>query len=111
MAASGDITGDGQPETIVLLSCSPRGANYFVDEVQVFDPSKLMGELPSPQTLQGEAVLAPEYIPTELRVEGGNVVAGMLFYAVGASHADGATEAYTITCHWTGSLFEKVNTS
>jgi hypothetical protein len=112
VAVSGDITGDGQPETIVLLSCSPKGANYFVDEVQVFGPSnKLMGELPSPDTLQGEAVLAPEYVPAELRVEGGNVVAGMLFYAVGASHADGATEAHTITWHWTGSLFEKVNTS
>ncbi len=108
-AVAGDVTGDGQPETIVLLSCEPIGANYYNEEAQVFTSGdNLLGELPSPQTLQGNAVVAPEYVPTELRVANGNIVAGMLFYRVGDSHAEGATIPRTLIWRWTGSLFEQV---
>lgn len=108
-AIAGDVTGDGRPETIVLLSCEPIGANYYREEVQVFTSGDtLLGELPSPQSLQGDEFIAPEYVPVQLRIAKGEIVAGMLFYRVGASHAEGATIPRTLTWRWTGSLFEQV---
>jgi len=50
--ASGDIDGDGKPDTVVLLRCSPQPSNGFVEEVQVFSPARgRLGVLPSPSTL------------------------------------------------------------
>lgn len=43
-----DLTGNGKPETAVLLYCSPQPSNWFVQEVQVFtEGSKLLAKLRS----------------------------------------------------------------
>jgi len=57
---SGDLTGDGQPETVVMLGCTPQPSNFSVFEVQVFTASHtLLAELPSPATLKPPTPAAP----------------------------------------------------
>src|SRR4051812_2716245 len=49
--ATGDLDGDGKPDTVVLLQCHPQPSNGIVEEVQIFDAaSHLIGGLPSPRT-------------------------------------------------------------
>src|SRR5690242_11169784 len=56
--ATGDVDGDGKPDTVVLLQCMPQPSNAFVQEVQVFRADgSLMGELPSPRTLPETTIL------------------------------------------------------
>ena len=58
--AAGDLDGDGGDETVVLLECSPQPSNGILQEVLVYaSPGRLLGSLPSPLTLQGEAPLPP----------------------------------------------------
>src|SRR3954451_21847332 len=80
--AIGDVDGDGAPDTVVLLQCSPQPSNGILEEVQVFaaDGTRL-GSLPSPRTLAESTGLSPLYDPTALSVHDGDVVAGMRAYA------------------------------
>jgi hypothetical protein len=50
--ASGDVDGDGAPDAVVLLDCSPQPSNGVVQEVQLFSSTgRPLGALPSPRTL------------------------------------------------------------
>jgi hypothetical protein len=110
--ATGDVDGDGKPDTVVLLQCAPQPSNAFVQEVQVFraDGSRL-GVLPSPQTLPETTILAPLYVPSGLSVQHGDVVAHMLAYGPGDSHATGPHVRFTVTWHWNGSAFVRATES
>src|SRR3954452_17485811 len=71
--ASGDIDGDGKPDTVVLLRCSPQPSNGFVEEVQVFSPPPgRRAVLPGPSPHPGAAELAPLYGPARLAGDPGH---------------------------------------
>lgn len=98
--ATGDVTGDHAPETAVLLYCSPQPSNFVVEEVQIFSfDNKVMAELPS-GALQGDSILPPQYVPSELKIKGGVLTTGMMFYRPTDSHASGPSLHRTITWRW-----------
>jgi hypothetical protein len=93
--AAGDLDGSGGPETVVLLECSPQPSNGVLQEVLVLgSPGRLLGSLPSPRTLQGEAPLPP--VHDRIAVQDGVIVAGMSAYAATDSHASGPSEPFTV---------------
>jgi hypothetical protein len=108
--ATGDVDGDGAPDTVVLLQCSPQPSNGFVEEVHVVrsDGAEL-GVLPSPQTLPETTILAPLYVPSGLTVQDGDVVAAMKAYGPDDSHATGPSVPFTVRWHWTGTGFVRVS--
>jgi hypothetical protein len=58
--AGGDVDGDGAPDTVVLLDCSPQPSNGIVQEVLLFSSTgRQLGDLPSPRTLLGAAPIPP----------------------------------------------------
>jgi hypothetical protein len=104
-SVNGDMTSDGQPETAVLLSCSPQPSFYdLVEEVQVFagvpGNQYLLGVVPSTSTLGRSAHLRPRYVSTELGIAGGQLSAGMKFYRPTDSYASGPSEHRTIVWGW-----------
>jgi hypothetical protein len=107
--ASGDVDGDGKPDTVVLLQCMPQPSNAFVQEAQVFraDGSPL-GELPSPRTLPETTILAPLYVPAGLSIDHEDVVAAMKAYGPNDSHATGPSVPFTVRWHWTGKTFARI---
>jgi hypothetical protein len=110
--ATGDLAGDGKPDTVVLLQCSPQPSNAFLQEAQVFRADgSLLGELPSTDTLPETTILAPLYLPTGLSIQHGDVVAQMLAYGPGDSHATGPHVPFTVTWHWNGAAFVRVGES
>jgi hypothetical protein len=95
--AAGNLDGDGGPDTVVLLECSPQPSNGILQEVLVYASSgRLLGSLPSPRTLQGEAPLPPEY--DHISVQDGEIVAHMSAYAATDFHASGPSQPFTV--HW-----------
>jgi hypothetical protein len=107
--ATGDVDGDGQPDTVVLLQCSPQPSNGIVEEVQVFAASgERLGLLPSPLTLREATILAPLYDPDGLSVQDGDVVAEMKAYGPDDSHASGPSIPLSVRWHWNGSAFVRV---
>lgn len=107
--ATGDLSGDGKPDTVVLLQCMPQPSNAFVQEVQVFRADgSLMGELPSPRTLPETTILAPLYVPAGLSIQNGDVVAAMKQYGPNDSHATGPSVPFTVRWHWNGTTFVRV---
>ena len=109
-ASDGDVDGDGTPDTVVLLQCSPQPSNGIVEEVQVFRADgSLLGELPSPTTLREATVLAPLYEPAGLAVRDGDIVAPMKVYGPDDNHAEGPTQHTTIRWHWNGTSFDRVS--
>lgn len=107
--ATGDLDGDGKPDTVVLLQCMPQPSNAFVQEVQVFRADgSLMGELPSPRTLPETTILAPLYVPAGLSIKDGDVVAAMKEYGPNDSHATGPSVPFTARWHWNGTSFVRV---
>jgi hypothetical protein len=108
--ASGDVDGDGEPDTVVLLQCSPQPSNGILEEVQVFaaDETRL-GSLPSPRTLTESTGLSPLYDPTALSVHDGEVVAGMRAYAPEDNRAVGPSIPITVRWHWNGRDFVRVS--
>jgi hypothetical protein len=108
--ATGDVDGDCEPDTVVLLQCSPQPSNGIVEEVQVFRADgSLLGELPSPTTLREATVLAPLYEPAGLAVKDGDIVAPMRVYGPDDNHAEGPTQHMTVRWHWTGRSFVRVS--
>ena len=107
--ATGDVDGDGKPDRVVLLRCSPQPSNGFVEEVHVFrsDGSEL-GALPSPDTLPESTILAPLYVPTGLSVQKEEIVAGMKAYGPDDSHASGPSVPFTVRWRWNGTSFASV---
>jgi hypothetical protein len=104
--ASGDVDGDGAPDAVVLLECSPQPSNGIVQEVQVFSSTGApLGALPSPGTLQGDALLPPEYDPAGLSVQHGEIVAAMTAYGPEDFHASGPSVPITVRWRFDGSEF------
>ncbi|MGY1632259.1 hypothetical protein ACI784_11205 [Geodermatophilus sp. SYSU D01186] len=109
-SASGDVDGDGEPDTVVLLQCSPQPSNGILDEVQVFAADgERLAVLPSPRTLQESTVLTPLYDPTALSVRDGDIVAGMWAYAPEDNRAEGPSIPITVRWHWNGRDFVRVS--
>src|SRR3954454_3446874 len=107
--ASGDLDGDGKPDTVVLLQCHPQPSNGIVEEVQIFDAGgHLIAGLPSPRTLRERTILPPVYDPAGLKVEDGDIVAAMKAYGPDDSHASGPSIPITVRWHWNGRNFERV---
>ncbi|NYJ03881.1 hypothetical protein [Petropleomorpha daqingensis] len=108
--ATGDLDGDGKPDTVVLLQCHPQPSNGLVEEVQVFNAhDQLIAGLPSPRTLREQTILPPVYDPAGLRVENGDIVAGMKAYGPDDSHASGPSIPITVRWHWNGHSFVRVD--
>jgi hypothetical protein len=106
--ASGDVDGDGAADTVVLLQCSPQPSNGILQEVQVFSSAgSLLGTLPSPRTLEGEAPLPPEYQPRGLSVRDGEIVATMKAYGPEDFHASGPSLPLTVQWRFDGAVFER----
>jgi hypothetical protein len=108
--ARGDVDGDGEPDTVVLLQCSPQPSNGIVEEVQVFAASgERLGLLPSPRSLREATMLSPLYDPTGLSVQDGDIVAAMTAYGPQDHHASGPSIPITVRWHWTGREFVRVS--
>ena len=104
--ASGDVDGDGAPDTAVLLDCSPQPSNGVLQEVHVFSSTGLrLGDLPSPDTLMGDAPLPPVYDPGGLSVEDGEIVAAMTAYGPNDFHASGPSVPLTVRWRFDGRGF------
>jgi hypothetical protein len=108
--ATGDVDGDGQPDGVVLLECSPQPSNGIVQEVQVFSSAgSPLGTLPSPRTLQGDAPLPPEYDTAALSVEHGEIVAAMKAYGPDDFHASGPSVPVVLRWRFDGKDFVRVS--
>jgi hypothetical protein len=103
--ATGDLTGDGVPETAVLLACFPQPANFFGQEVQVFtSDGRVLSVLPSPSSLPTGSP-PPEYLPAEFAIREGQLTTGMRFYGADDSHADGPSVYRTLVWEWDDGRF------
>jgi len=108
--ATGDVNGDGAPDTVVLLDCSPQPSNGIVQEVQVFSSTgSPLGALPSPRTLEGDAPLPPEYDPSGLSVQNGEIVAAMTAYGPHDFHASGPSVPITVRWRFDGHGFVRAS--
>jgi hypothetical protein len=109
--ASGDIDGDGVPDTVVLLQCSPQPSNGILEEAQVFSGAHgRLGVLPSATTLREATILAPLYDPAGLSVQDGDIIAAMKVYGPQDSHASGPSQRMTVRWHWDGQEFVRIDT-
>jgi hypothetical protein len=108
--ASGDVDGDGAPDAVVLLECSPQPSNGIVQEVLVFSSTgRALGYLPSPRSLQGTAQLPPVYDPAGLSVHDGEIVAAMTAYGPDDVHASGPSVPITVRWRLDGQAFVQVS--
>ena len=106
--ASGDVDGDGAPDAVVLLDCSPQPSNGIVQEVQVLSSTgRLPGTLPSQRTMPENTLLPPVYDPAGLSVRDGLVVAAMHAYRPGDVHATGPSVPPTARWRFDGEEFER----
>lgn len=104
--AGGDVDGDGAPDAVVLLDCSPQPSNGVVQEVQVFAATgRPLGALPSPGTLQVGVQPPPVYDPAGLSVQDGEIVAAMTAYGPDDSHATGPSVPLTVRWRFDGREF------
>ncbi|QRP42786.1 triacylglycerol lipase [Amycolatopsis sp. FDAARGOS 1241] len=103
---TGDLTGDGTPETAVFLTCTPQPANYFATEVQVFTSGKhQVGKTLQPPDLgTGNPSLDPYFVepPFSIDSQHQRLIAGADYYAPGDSHASGPSLHKTVTWQWNG---------
>jgi hypothetical protein len=108
--ATGDVDGDGAPDAVVLLECSPQPSNGILQEVQVFSSTgSPLGALPSPRTLQGDAPLPPVYDPAGLSVQNGEIVAAMTAYGPDDFHASGPSVPLIVRWRFDGQGFVRVS--
>ncbi len=108
--ATGDVDGDGAPDAVVLLECSPQPSNGIVQEVQLFSSTGApLGALPSPRTLQGDAPLPPEYDPAGLSVQQEEIVAAMTAYGPRDFHASGPSVPITVRWRFDGRGFVRAS--
>jgi hypothetical protein len=96
--AGGDVDGDGAPDAVVLLDCSPQPSNGVVQEVQLFSSTgrrrSPAGRPPQPAH---EGVQPhPVHDPAGLSVEDGQFVAAMTAYGPDDSHASGPSVPITV---------------
>jgi hypothetical protein len=108
--ASGDVDGDGAPDTVVLLDCSPQPSNGIVQEVRVFSSTgRSLGTLPSPRSLRVDDPLPPVYDPAGLSVQNGEIVAAMTAYGPDDFHASGPSVPVTMRWRFDGQDFVQVS--
>jgi hypothetical protein len=108
--ATGDVAGDGAPDAVVLLDCSPQPSNGVVQEVQLFSSTgRLLGALPSPRTLQGGVQPPPVYDAAGLSVQDGEIVAAMTAYGPDDSHATGPSVPLILRWRFDGKEFVKAS--
>jgi hypothetical protein len=108
--ASGDVDGDGAPDAVVLLDCSPQPSNGIVQEVQVFSSTgRPLGTLPSPRTLRENVQLPPVYDPAGLSVQDGEIVAAMMAYGPDDFHASGPSVPFTVRWRFDGQEFVRAS--
>jgi len=109
--ATGDVDGDGKPDGVVLLECSPQPSNGIVQEVQIFSSTGApLGTLPSPRDLEGDAPLPPVYDTAGLSVQHGEIVAAMTAYGPNDFHASGPSVPVTLRWRFDGEKFVKAPT-
>jgi hypothetical protein len=108
--ARGDVDGDGAPDAVVLLDCSPQPSNGVVQEVQLFSSTgRPLGALPSPRTLHGGVQPPPVYDPAGLSVQDGEIVAAMTAYGPDDSHASGPSVPLTVRWRFDGQEFVRAS--
>jgi len=108
--ATGDVDGDGAPDAVVLLECSPQPSNGILQEVQLFSSTgSPLGALPSPRTLEGDALLPPVYDPAGLSVQNGEIVAAMTAYGPEDFHASGPSVPLTVRWRFDGQEFVRAS--
>ena len=108
--ATGDVNGDGAPDSVVLLECSPQPSNGIVQEVQVFSSTGApLGALPSPRTLVGDAPLPPVYDTAGLSVQHGEIVAAMSAYGPNDFHASGPSVPVIVRWRFDGQTFVRAS--
>jgi hypothetical protein len=109
--ASGDVDGDGAPDAVVALDCSPQPSNGIVQEVQVFSSTgHLLGTLPSPRTMPENVLLPPVYDRAGLSIQDGEIVAAMTAYGPEDNHASGPSVPLTVRWRFDGQGFVRVST-
>ena len=107
--ASGDVNGDGSPDAVVLLDCSPQPSNGIVQEVLVFSATgRPIGTLPSPRTMPENVLLPPVYDPAGLSVQDGEIVAAMKAYGPNDYHASGPSVPLTVRWRFDGKEFVRL---
>ena len=107
--ASGDVDGDGAPDSVVLLDCSPQPSNGIVQEVWLFSSTgRALGALPSPRSLRVDDPLPPVYDPAGLSVQDGEIVAAMTAYGPDDFHASGPSVPVTVRWRFDGQGFVRV---
>ena len=102
--ASGDVDGDGAPDTVVLLECSPQPSNGIVQEVQVFSSTgRPLGEPPQPAHPAGGAQRCrPSTTRRGCRSQHGEIVAAMTAYGPDDFHASGPSVPLTVRWRFDG---------
>jgi len=100
--ASGDLTGDGSPETVVLATCVPEPTNYSVEEILVLDErGGLLATLPDQR-----ALVSPERFLTGTAVANDNLVIEADRLAPDQCRACGDPQLHlTYTWRWDGGAF------
>lgn len=95
-AAVGDLTGDGQPETAVLVSCEPVGTNYTTEEIVVLgDGSTALGNLPADGSLNSPNA----FTGTTLAIANGRLTAEADTLAAGQCRACGPPSVH-VSYEW-----------
>jgi hypothetical protein len=106
--ATGDLTGDGRPETAVLLWCTPQPSNFFVQEVHVYtEGTRLLAKLPPLDPLPTGLDLGPQYDEHEFAIPApnGTLVTGVNYYSETESHASGPHVHHSLTWRWQDGRF------
>jgi TIR domain len=103
----GELAGDRDPETAVLLSCHPEPSpsNFFVTEIQVFRTGpERMAVLSPPDTA---APLGPAYFDDALTIQNGRLYTRVHDYdsSQGNFHPAGPSAYQDISWQWNGQRF------
>ncbi len=110
--ASGDLTGDGQPEVAVVVGCHPTGSSpgYATNEVQVFTGTtngpRMLERLTPPFPASGLGNFPPVfggYNPV-FDIRNGNLITSIEAWAPGDCHAC-ASIFRTVSWRWNGQRF------
>jgi hypothetical protein len=97
---SGDITGDGRPDSAMIVSCAPRPSNFVMQEIVVLDADgELLGHLP-----EGGGLASPSHFELgSLSIRAGVLMVAARVLAEGQCRACGEPElAEQYAWRWDG---------